>query len=163
MSIKNIRMPMACLCLSGCLAGCIDPEAFRPSPPYYESWSKPGATTLEIKKMLLECGESHPSGGRDQSLNEEALVHLCMVNSGYSPVGFKGRREDPGGWCRNWPNLPACQPDAVIPESSVERRLSSQYCKVRMSHEYCMEANKETEGMICGYRNFDRPPPECLP
>jgi|SRR3990167_1633633 len=163
MSMKNIRMPMACLCLSGCLAGCIDPEAFRPSPPYYESWGKHGTTTLEIKKMLLECGESHPSGGRDQGLNEEALVHLCMVSSGYSPVGFKGRKEDPGGWCRNWSNLPACQPGAVIPEPSVERRLNSNYCRARLSYDECMVIVNDTDGIICPRRNYEKPPLECLP
>jgi len=160
--------PKIVLCILFLVALCGCRGAFQPVSPYYMNWSKPGVEDLDIKKIILECGGYSPSGtspeGYWKSENEMALSHYCIINSGYTYMNpFRGGRADNNSWCRNRPELPVCKSGAVIPKPSVERRLNSQYCKLRMDREYCMAFNKEREGRICGYRNFDNPPPECLP
>jgi hypothetical protein len=66
----------------------------------------------------------------EANLNEDILVTRCMENSGF----LNGRayrlcngRTENGKHVPN--NLPACQPDAVIPKRSVENRLNSLYCQ----------------------------------
>lgn len=142
--------------------------AFQPLPPYYMSWSKQGSTTVDVKKIILECGDYNPSGtypvNNTPSRNEMALSHYCIVNSGYTYLDpFKGGKPNNNSWCRNNPELPACQPGAVIPKPSIERRLNSKYCRSRLNYDECMVIVNDTNGIICPSRNFDKPPPECLP
>lgn len=114
--------------------------AFQPLPPHYELWQKSEATTLDVKKILLECGEIAPSGvAGGRSMNEMALAHYCVVNAGFVYLNpFKGKPDlKHEAWCLNWPDLPACQPGAEIPTPSVERRLNSYYCKMRTSFDFC--------------------------
>lgn len=176
--------------------------AFQPLPPHYELWKKEGANILDVKKTLLECGEVTPSGvAGGRSMNEMALAHYCVVNEGFVYFNpFKGGYDlNNEAWCRNWPDLPACQPGAEIPEPSVERRLNSRYCRIRTSfqacfensmiartewcesleypyvrngvnwainwsdHQACLDAEKKIATERCETRNYNKPPPECLP
>lgn len=147
------------------VSGCINPEAFRPSPPYYESWGKMGATELDVKKALLECGDTHPAGGPKESLNEVALVYYCMVGNGYTPRGFKGRIEDSTSLCRIHADLPICQPDALVPKPSIELRLNSRYCRQYLNYNDCLSyLSSSSVGVhVCSRRNYRAPPLECLP
>ncbi len=100
----------------GCTRG------FKPPPPEHETWRKHGATKLEIKRALLECGWYSPSGTNPyESTNQEiAQWDRCMKNSGFVNSSY---------FCEGLHNPPpACQPDAIIPTRSVERRLNSYYC-----------------------------------
>ena len=175
--------------------GCIDTRAFEPPLPDYKLWRKNGMTELDIKRIRLECGASSAHGYRaEEALNDTALVYMCMLGAGFIAVDFKGR-EKPNTLCRNWPDLPACQPGAEIPTPSVERRLNSRYCRIRTSFqacfknsmiartewceslEYpyarlgvnwpdrqaCLDAEKKIATERCETRNYNRPPPECLP
>ena len=119
------------LTLSGCLK-----SSFKPIPPYYQLWSKPGASPLNVKVALLECGwpSPSPSGyGADvasMSANDKTLADLCMEKSGFiSKDPFNGYRQSRTCNAPWTAKFPACQPDAVIPTRSVERRLNSEYCK----------------------------------
>lgn len=117
--------------------------AFQPLPYEYELWRKEGATELEIKKIILECGISHPLGGgaEGRSQNEIVLSHKCIENAGYIYFDpFKGKLDlnKEYGCHRNY-DLPACQPGAEIPTPSVERRLNSRYCRIRTSFQACFK------------------------
>ncbi|WP_273760770.1 hypothetical protein [Bartonella sp. ML70XJBT.G] len=107
------------------IAGC---NFFKPSPGYIYMWEKPGADFTEVGKALLECGMPTPYDedpeSKEQSINAQATVHACMVQSGFH---YKGR----GNWCYTFKeeNLPICRPGAVIPQRSVKRRLNSPFCK----------------------------------
>lgn len=46
------------LIFSMLLQGCLGPGAFKPSPPYFQSWIKAGSGELDVKKALLECGDT---------------------------------------------------------------------------------------------------------
>jgi hypothetical protein len=148
------------------LVGCSG--AFQPLPPYYINWSKPGSTVVDIKKVILECGKYNPSGTYPEdswpSENEMVQGHYCIINAGYTYLNpFKGGKSDNNSWCRNKPGLPACQPGAVIPEPSIERRLRSNYCRSRLSYEECMVIVNDIDGIICPRRNYEKPLFECLP
>ncbi|WP_026501349.1 hypothetical protein [Bartonella vinsonii] len=106
------------------IAGCnID----KPPPGYLSMWEKPGADFTEVGKALLECGMPHlnylEDVNRKLSNNAIATIYACMVQAGF--------RKKSGGpyWCYNYKDLPICQPGAVIPQRSVERRLNSPFCK----------------------------------
>ena len=165
MNRASVRMLIALLLivLSGCRG------AFQPLPSYYENWSKPGSTDVDVKKIILECGNYNPYGNYPEggwpSRNVMALRYYCVVNAGYTYLSpFKGRKPDNNSWCRNNPELEACQSGAVIPTPSAELRLNGRYCRDRLSHDECIEnAATETGVLICSRRNYERPPPECLP
>lgn len=196
LNIKNERL-LILLLLSG-LYGC--KGSFQPLPPEYELWRKEGATTLEIKKVILECGVSSPRGGvvsEGRSQNEIILSHKCIASAGYIYFDpFKGKLDLNNEYgCRRSHDLPACQPGAEIPTPSVERRLNSRYCRIRTSFhacfknsmiartewceslEYpyarlgvnwpdrqaCLDAEKKIATERCETRNYNKPPPECLP
>jgi len=148
------------------LTGCSG--AFQPPPPYYISWTKPGSSLVDIKKIILECGKYSPSGTYPEngvpSRNEMALGYYCIVNSGFTYLDpFKGGEPNNNSWCRNNPYLPACQPGALIPKPSVEKRLRSNYCRSRLSYGECMVILHDIDGIICPRRNYEKPPLECLP
>ncbi|WP_273719310.1 MULTISPECIES: hypothetical protein [Bartonella] len=91
-------------------------------------WEKPGTDFTEVGKALLECGMPHLNYLEDEvqklSNNENATIDACMIQAGFR---YKGS----GSWCSpfNGRDLPICQPGAVIPKRSVEKRLNSPFCK----------------------------------
>lgn len=120
----NLLIFFAFILLLGCEG------AFQPLSPEYINWQKEGASNLDVKKIILDCGGVSPLGmsESDRSLNDIALVHICIEEAGFVSLNpFKGGQSENAraSWCRNWPNLPACQPDAKIPVPSEERRLNS--------------------------------------
>lgn len=134
------------------LGGCFDKRAFEPPLPDYKLWMKSGASDVSVKKIRLECGATHAAdGGSQQESNEIVLVHMCVENAGFQRVDFKGRitKASSQSWCKNWPNLPACQPGAVIPVPSVERRLNSNYCQVRTSYQACLNGYMQRRTQEC--------------
>ncbi|EJF79065.1 hypothetical protein [Bartonella doshiae] len=107
-----------------------------------DAWEKSDADKLEVKKALLECGIgsfSNSSSERDLSarekINAQASVDACMVQA-----GFRNKFGE-SSWCENErykaDNLPICQPDAVIPQRSVEMRLNSPYCQENKDQPEC--------------------------
>lgn len=135
--MKAIYCFFVFMVLSGCSG------AFQPLPPEYELWQKKGAAILDIKKILLECGAATPTGAKGgQSKNDMVLTDICIEKAGFVSLNpFKGKKPESArlSWCLNWPDLPACQPDAEIPTPSVERRLNSRYCRIRTSFQACFE------------------------
>lgn len=120
------------------LGGCSTERWFQPSPPEYKVWRKEGMTELDVRKKFLECGATFPDGDSHvQTINESAMITMCVESAGFDRVDYYTGRPNPLGWCRNWPDLPACQPGAEIPAPSVERRLNSHYCKMRTSFDFC--------------------------
>ncbi|WP_375675235.1 hypothetical protein [Bartonella sp. CL100XZDX] len=111
------------LSVSGCDIENID----KPPPGEVHGWLKAGADFTEIGKALLECGMPSlidpDSENRNLSLNQMASIDACMVQA-----GFRDRYGGPY-WCYNYKDLPICQPGAVIPKRSVEKRLNSPFCK----------------------------------
>lgn len=139
-----------------------------------DSWTKHGAMRLDIRKALLECGSPSTQLDRfiyekslgikdsDDILNHGLLTHACMENSGYR-YWRKGTFAD---YCIAYADkhLPACQPNAAIPERSVERRLNSWHCKLETDRDYCHK--HAFVPAACDdpkYSNYDNPPPECRP
>ncbi|WP_409360699.1 hypothetical protein ACRPOS_004840 [Bartonella heixiaziensis] len=133
--ILKLLSGIALLIISGCFED-------RPSQTVVDVWEKPGADRLEIKKALLECGVqtfSSFSSEKDLSipekLNMDALVDACMIQA-----GFSNKFQEPH-WCEREKykvyNLPICQPDAVIPQRSVEKRLNSPYCRENKDQPEC--------------------------
>ncbi|WP_375674701.1 hypothetical protein [Bartonella sp. CL100XZDX] len=111
----------------------------KPAPGYMYMWEKPGADFTEVGKALLECGMPTPydEDSETQKLTPNAMVSIdaCMVQSGFR---YKNRVEG-GGWCYTFKedNLPNCQPGAVIPKRSVEKRLNSPFCKRYKNADEC--------------------------
>lgn len=158
------------------LYGCstyLEREIYKPAPATYQEWSKSGASILEIKKSLLECGKPAPDISFEiyekafgisrydelAYMNKLQLENICMQYQGYK---FNGIYK-PSKVCslEKYKTLPACQPDAEIPTPSVERRLSSWYCKVKSDYEYCLEHALAPK--LCSREKMVNPSPECLP
>lgn len=160
--------------LTGCgtLYGPFGPYA-KPAPEIYEQWKMAGATPLDIKKALLECGEPAPTrstfiyekalgkSGQDDLLDYFFQVALCMERSGFTVPGSKTTKEY-CSWDRHR-HLLACQPDTVFPERSVERRLNSWYCKIKTDREYCRKHAFTPSACDDPKKDYNDPPPECLP
>lgn len=106
-------------------------RGFKPPPNTFETWEKKGETLLDIKRALLECGYRNPSGGGNGwDMDTTILAQKCMLAEGYIQ---KSRIKVCSGWItsdgvKHENTSPACQPDAIIPTRSVERRLNSYYC-----------------------------------
>jgi hypothetical protein len=109
------------------LSGCFGWKPFQPAPPEYRTWKKQGRSELDVKKSILECGYLNVLDGGEMGLNGFVLAYRCMINQGYT---YYDR-----DFCYGFHNPPpACSPNAVIPEPSVERRLNSRYCKSERAH-----------------------------
>lgn len=67
----------------------------------------------------------------DEKFNAEESVNTCMIQAGFQDK--LGRVK----WCEKYENLPICQPGAVIPQRSVERRLNSPHCKENKEQPEC--------------------------
>ena len=112
------------------ISGCISPEAFQPPPSTYEQWKKKGSSINDVKTVMLECG--YPDwGATGESPGSVAEMERCMENSGFV---YSSRF---GTFCKQQPNLSACQLNAVIPERSVQRRLESRFCKKYPKADVC--------------------------
>lgn len=147
----------------------------KPAPEAYEAWVKPGATQLEVKKALLECGKPSPAPDgwayeygmgikdNDTLLNHKFLTDACMEKSGFRHRWGATLEK----YCRMHPeyrSYPACQPGAVIPERSVERRLNSWHCRLETDRDYCLK--HALHPPACDdpkYSDYENPPPECRP
>lgn len=108
------------------MAGCFIEQ---PSRTAVDAWEKSGADQIEIKKALLECGMQYLDGrlnrdiSLDEKLNAEEAGRLCMIQAGFHDKFGSVK------WCEKHENLPICQPNAVVPQRSVDRRLNSPHCK----------------------------------
>jgi len=116
--------------------GPLSPAYYQPTEPTYKYYKKAGATELDVKKAMLECGISDidtSSGNFKQDMNSFLLADWCMEKSGF--VGAKGADMIMEEACKLEHNAKysACQPGAVIPNPSVERRLNSEYCRYARS------------------------------
>lgn len=159
------------LLLGGCWGGYNIRNIDKPAPLPYESWIKPGTTQLDVKKALLECGDPAPETnsfvyekaldlkGSDSQLNHSLLTHACMEKSGFV-YRWKYTFADFCSWGRH-KHLPACQPGAVIPKRSVERRLNSWYCKLKTDRNYCRKHAFVPAACDNSKKDYNNPPPEC--
>lgn len=102
-------------------------KQFKSPPAYFEMWQKPGASELDTKIAVLECGYQTPYSGfeEDRDINKRALRQLCMLKNGfiYEPRSIT--------FCRSSPNLDACKPEnaGAIPDRDISRRLNAPFCK----------------------------------
>ncbi|WP_208441918.1 hypothetical protein [Bartonella raoultii] len=116
------------------VAGCF---LEKPSRTAVDVWEKPGADQIEIKKALLECGMQYLDGrldtdiSLDKKLNAEETERLCMIQAGFRDKFGMVK------WCEKHENLPICQPGAVVPQRSIDRRLQSPYCKEHQEQPEC--------------------------
>lgn len=116
------------------IAGCYPEQQSRTA---VDTWEKFGADQFEVKKALLECGIQHLDGrldtekNTDEKFNAEESVNVCMIQAGFQDK--LGRVK----WCEKYENLPICQPDAIIPQRSVERRLNSPHCEEHKEQPEC--------------------------
>nr|WP_294840600.1 hypothetical protein [uncultured Methylotenera sp.] len=138
----------------------------------HETWRKKGVSPfLGVRKALLECGKVSLGGvaeeeyrkvgilERKDQYNHEFLVDRCMLKAGFVEQNTSWALKDA---CTDMRYLeyPACQPDAVIPTPTVERRLNSRYCKVRSDYDYCLKHALAPQ--LCNPEKIKTPPPECL-
>jgi len=111
--------------------GCHFKESFQPSEAAYYYYQKPSATKLDVEKAMLECGiepiQGYSADTGKYDVNTALLASACMERLGFRDIeGWSFER-----LCNREHNAkyPACQPGAVIPKPSVERRLNSKYCQ----------------------------------
>lgn len=162
------------LALTGC-GGLSMHNIDRPAPTLSEGWVKAGATQLDVKKALLECGAPHPDandfiyekafGVKDF---DEQMSHFLLTKACMERAGFADRWRSLAQSCAdtNFPErqtYPACQPGAVIPERSVERRLNSWHCKLKTDREYCRKHSFTPSACDDPNKDYNNPPPECRP
>ncbi|MEA9565128.1 MULTISPECIES: hypothetical protein [unclassified Xanthomonas] len=114
------------------LSGCIPVVVDSPPSDDYETWKKAGSNSLDIWKVMLECGYASPFRPREKFSGgyrtEEEVTDsmLCIQSMGYvksvdgkvSPVcdGFRK-------------NLLPCRDGFKVRKPSVSVRLNSGYCK----------------------------------
>lgn len=143
--------------LASALTACWGRQPFQPPLASFQVWYKPGASPLQIKKALLECGKPHPQGESSppkpmRTANEQAETENCLLAAGYR------KPDEYSSWCNLQPELPACQPDASVPTLSAERRLNSDYCRARRDLEFCLRTVSNPSACTPGPAE-----PECLP
>ena len=99
------------------------------TPP--KRWKKAGASDLEIRKALLECGSGVYIGKDAYELMKTltltqydhglVLIKKCMLADNFDYLGNVDL-------CENQ-SIPACQPDAIVPTREVERRINGAFCR----------------------------------
>jgi len=121
-----MRLIFMLLLISILSTGCgpFSPAYYQPPEPAYTSYKKEGSTELDVKKSMLECGTA-PITERNEDMNTFILADWCMERMGYRSTLSRSE----GCKLEHNKQYPACQPGAVIPKPSVERRLNSEYCK----------------------------------
>ncbi|MGS0514984.1 hypothetical protein ACQR5T_06125 [Xanthomonas oryzae pv. oryzicola] len=118
-------------------AGCVNFVPFQPNPDEYQMWSAAGASQIDVKKALLECGYPTPFGIVDRELNlfpssnEVSLMSLCMERSGFV---YEDKNYN---FCKSFRDLPSCQPGALIPHRELSRRINSKFCKKYIKSDVC--------------------------
>lgn len=136
--MKHIRVKFgaAIFCVSIFLVGCFGFVPFQPNPDQDEMWWAVGKSKIEVQKAMLECGYPNLSSirGNDPrypSINEIASTFQCMKNSGfvYGKEGYN--------LCNGFRELPACQPDAVIPGRDPSLRIKGSFCKSHANLDAC--------------------------
>lgn len=163
------------LFLAGCFGKYQISNLGKPVPPEYTAWNKPGSNLQDVKKIMLECGAPSPSPneysrikygnslGRevdhDEWMNLIFTYQKCMSNAGLI-WNYPYTLQELCSWDRH-KNYPACQPGAVIPKPSVERRLNSWHCKLELDYDYCLK--HAVRPSLCRPDDFMHPPPECRP
>ncbi|MBB3342374.1 hypothetical protein [Luteimonas sp. RC10] len=150
-------LPAVILLTTISLSACTGRLPFQPPLAAFQAWQKPGASRLDTKKALLECGMPHPHTASlppndVRTPDQQAEAENCLLAAGYTMT------EQSPGWCALQPELPACQPGVEPLAPSVERRLGSHYCRARLDMAYCRKTASNpsacTEGPV---------EPECLP
>lgn len=108
-------------------------------------------STLEARKVMLECGYASPYSATDytktntpenNSFNLNALIlsSRCLENEGFHYGEDRVLSISVAlGYCNDTRrvNYPACAHDAVIPVRSIEKRLNSPYCKEFPKNQLC--------------------------
>jgi len=161
--MKRVILVVMLVGLSGCIR-----SYFQPPPPGYKYWTKSGTTELVIKKALMECGAPNPDPSSNSYANAYGLEgdgitnaiiekNMCMEE-----WGFVSRGSSVKELCKLPHNkhLPICQPGAVAPKPSIERRLNSMHCKSSGDYDYCVKHALHPPG--CKHIDYGRLPPECL-
>jgi hypothetical protein len=104
--------------------------------PYWQDFNGNGDSATQVMTALLECGIPHPSEFSSSDLKERemdlTIMQECMIHSGFSLNKKNTRR-----FCNVVPKEAICQPGAVIPSRSVERRLNSPFCKTYPKDNLC--------------------------
>lgn len=125
--------------------GCTPFGGFKAPPNIYKLYQKKNISVFETQKALLECGyEDVYLGGYPRNSSEEyhkqwPLRHNCMVKDGFVyTLSNTPPCEQPAT-----KNYSACQPDAVIPTRSVERRLNSVFCKQYPRAQVCQPSGQD--------------------
>jgi hypothetical protein len=107
---------------------------FQPPNNEDDLWHQRGKSRIDVKKSLLECGFADTSGhSMDPSIDFLAAC-VCMERIGYTREITRLGDVSPiceNGWAKK---SPECQPSAVIPTPSVERRLNSKSCQSKSKY-----------------------------
>lgn len=145
---------------------------YKPAPATYQEWSKYGASSLDIKKSLLECGKPAPDTNYETYekafnisrhdelayMNKLQIEDICLERAGYTYEGIYNTKKICA--LEKYRDLSACQPNAIIPTPSVQRRLNSWYCKIDSDYDYCLKHAINIK--ICNPERANNLPPECL-
>ena len=134
--------------ISLALLGCTPFGGFKSIPDTYLLYRKNGSSDFETQKALLECGYANPYSGVPDWSNDvgyegyyeqEPLRRGCMLKDGFVD------KLNNDSLCKhpNYRLTPACQPDAVIPTRSIERRLNSVFCKQYPRAQVCQPSGQE--------------------
>jgi hypothetical protein len=132
-----MKMRAVILLLTVCLSGCFGWEPFQPPPPEFESWSKAGVSSLDVKKAMLECGYPSPyeavewRPGVVITQEESASMYMCMKSNGF--VFVEGRYD----FCDYSKDLKACKPGATIPRRDINKRINGIFCRVHPGDQVC--------------------------
>jgi hypothetical protein len=119
------------------LSGCFGWKPFQPPPTEFESWSKAGVASVEVKKAMLECGYPSPyeavewRPGVAVTQEEFALMYMCMKSNGF--VFANGRYD----FCAYSASLKACQSGAAIPKRDIGKRMNGSFCHAHSSDPVC--------------------------
>ncbi|MBX4336287.1 hypothetical protein [Bartonella raoultii] len=119
------------------MAGC---ETEQPPLTVVDVWKKPGADQVEVKKALLECGIQNFEGintekyhNINEKINADASIDACLIQDGFH------HKLGSINWCEKYKdeNLSICQSDAIIPQRSIKKRLSSAHCQKNKEQPEC--------------------------
>lgn len=117
------------------LLGCIN-KPFQPAPEPWEIWQKRGASIVDVRRAMLECG--YDFAEPPESINSAVVVYQCMEKD-----GFKRKKADRidlsfDSSCRNFPEIPECKLSIdEVPSRDSARRLNSKFCKKYQGASIC--------------------------
>lgn len=140
---------LSAIFLSGCRS------AFQPPPASFERWKKEGASVQHVIAALLECGYPWPgsSVGDWQKAygatweSSLILAKRCVEKQGFIEKYNNGSAAECKYYSseqtkkyqteeQNFAIAKACHPDTPATVPSVERRLSSRYCKTEWASKF---------------------------